>query len=1070
MAQQLAFSVVRTVVTGEVDWMAGHVGPEGEDPLASPVINGPYAVPSRHFEVGPTGPTGVVADGRRPSESFIPVAPVRKGRGPKAKKQASVGQLELGLTHEQVQRNTLINDLRHDVELWRKSGYKGATRVSRRLLEFWSDPDRDNPILFAQREAAETAIFLGEVSGRGQFKDWRPVLDEANEEHNAGLPRIALKMATGSGKTVVMAMLIAWHTLNKVANSQDRRFVKRFLLVAPGITIRDRLRVLQPADPGNYYRERGLVPPEMEGQLGKAQILITNYHAFLLKDAKEIRGVSATTRKILTEGESVDPFKETDEAMVSRVLRGWGVGTGRRQSDIVVINDEAHHCYMDKPFTVEAEEEGAAPADKEDKDRNDDARVWFKGVRAVAEKVGVKAVYDLSATPYYLSGSGYKEGFIFPWTVCDFSLMDAIESGIVKVPRTPVDDDSTHAAVTYLDLWSQIGDKLPKRNRADTNITNWVPPAELEGALHSLYRSYQRAFEHWESALEPVGEPPPVFIVVCANTATSKLVYDWIAGTEVERDDGATLPVDGHLPLFSNVADGRQIARPRTILVDSAQLESGEAMKKDFKDAAAAEIDAFKAEYRLRNPGADVDGLTDEDLLREVMNTVGKKGRLGEEVRCVVSVSMLTEGWDANTVTHILGIRAFRSQLLCEQVVGRGLRRRTYVVNDEGLFEPEYANVYGVPFAFIPTDRELPDVKPSRPVTLVQSVPGREDQRITFPRLEGYRFEIPDDQFYLEDNPRPFVIGPSTVPTWTDASGLVGSVEHIRDEIPAARAQAVAYKLAARLVRTHFAIGGQPDGDSAERPWLFPTLVRLSAEWIERAVVFEGDYHLGHLDTYAEGQVKAAEQIYHALTKQEENRRYRLRPLLRRFDPVGTTAGVSFPTRKVALPTDADRSEVSHCVLDGPEGNTWEQLLMAYCEANPRVAAYVKNDHLGFSIPYVFGGRTHDYLPDFLVRLLRADGEDFDRYLIVEVSGGQKSKHAPGSPEMKAAVARNTWCPAVNNHGGFGRWGFLEITLMPRAKVDLDEAIDALYADRAIVGDPELLDYNEVTRHAAQVS
>ena len=357
--------------------------------LDDPVLNGPTTRRAATSRSAPKGPTGEILEGRRPSESFIPVAPVRK-RGRKRAKDGPTAtaydgdQLALALYEEQVQKNTLINGLRYDVEIWRASGYKGATATSLKLLRHWADPDRDNRILFAQREAAETAIFLAEVSGRHGFKDRRPELGELNSEHNLGLPRIALKMATGSGKTVVMAMLIAWQTLNKIATPTNPRYAKRFLVVTPGITIRDRLRVLQPNDRENYYDQRGLVPADLRGLLGRAQILITNYHAFIPKDRKEFRGVASMTKQILLAGKNDDPFKETDADMVSRVLRGWGVGTGQRQSEIVVLNDEAHHCYMDKPITVEDEEEGVEEGDKEDRERNIEARVWFKGLQAVA--------------------------------------------------------------------------------------------------------------------------------------------------------------------------------------------------------------------------------------------------------------------------------------------------------------------------------------------------------------------------------------------------------------------------------------------------------------------------------------------------------------------------------------------------------------------------------------------------------------------------------------------------------------------------------------------------------------
>jgi len=937
--------------------------------------------------------------------------------------------------------------------LWRQRGYGRVTPTTRKLLLHWADPAREDRVLFCQREAAETAIFLAEVAGRDGFTDWRPRLAEHNAQHNAGLPRVALKMATGAGKTVVMAMLIAWQTLNKVQSPRGPRFTNRFLVVTPGITIRDRLRVLLPGDPGNYYDERGLVPPNLAGALQHAQVVITNYHAFLPKDAKEIRGVAANTRKLLTAGKRQDPFRESPQAVVARVLRDLG-GRGRGGPGVVVFNDEAHHCYQDKPVDAGPKLSRDEQADVEE------ARVWFRGLQAVAGHIGVKAVYDLSATPYCLAGSGHQEGFIFPWTVSDFSLMDAIESGIVKIPRTPVDDDAEHDLVTYLRLWDFVGDRLPKRQAAATAGTDgWIPPPEREGALRSLYRSYLRSYAHWQAVLAPHGEPPPVFIVVCPNTVVSKLVYQWVAGAEVPRDDGTSVARSGRLDLFSNYVDGVATRRPPTILVDSAQLESGEALKADFRQAAAAEIEAYKAEQRRRNPGADVDQITDQDLLREVLNTVGKPGRLGEQVRCVVSVAMLTEGWDANTVTHILGIRAFRSQLLCEQVVSRGPRRRSYAVNpDTGRFEPEYASVYGIPFAFIPSDKTPAEVLPRPPAIEVGAVPGRERLRISFPRLEGYRVEIPDEELGFDPAAADrFVVGPSTVPTWVESAGVVGEAERVDVADPADfRAQEVAFALAKRLLDTHFAHG--PDD---RRPWLFPGLVRIARRWLDACVDVAPGFTVGHLLTITERQAEAVDAIWHAITVVAGERRERLRPMLRRFDPVGSTADVSFLTRKAVEETT--KSEVSHVTLDGQGGNTWEQILALHCELNADVAAYAKNDRLGLTIPYVHQGRTHAYLPDFLVRLRRGTGEDFDRTLVVEVSGGQKS---PGPTKVKAQTARDSWCVAVNNHGGFGRWGYVEVTSMAGVKGRLAEAIANLYADAPIIGDPDLLDYSEVTRGA----
>jgi type III restriction enzyme len=1014
------------------------------------VINGPFDAPEQYGEIGPSGPSGVLVPGRRPSESWIPVPAPRKGKS----SAATQGALDFDVTGERREANPLINDIRREVERWRLT-YSGVTPITRKLLEHWADPDRgDQRVLFCQREAAETAIYLAEVAGRDSSSrgDWRRRVEETNTIHNGGLPRVALKMATGSGKTVVMAMLIAWQTLNHAHSPRDARFTNRFLVVTPGITIRDRLRVLLPSDDDNYYRLRDLVPADLWGALHTARVSITNYHTFLPRDRREIKGVASRTRQILTQGRAVDPFKETDDDVVARVLRDLGLGTGTARSGprLMVINDEAHHCYQDRP--IEAATDGAARVDAEAQERNAEARVWFKGLRAIYRRVGLKGIYDLSATPFYLGGSGYAEGFIFPWTVSDFSLMDAIESGIVKVPRIPVDDDAAGQAVTYLRLWDAIGKDLPKRRtKQAVDGLGWTMPAPLQGALESLYRSYEKAWAHYERHFASVGEPPPVFIVVCPNTVVSKLVYEWMAGEEVPLAgaDGGTVPRAGNLALFSNVADGAWLDRPRTLLIDSARLESGEALRDDFRTAAAVEIETFKAEYRRRYPGSDVDKLTDEDLLREVMNTVGKPGRLGGDLRCVVSVSMLTEGWDANTVTHVLGIRAFGSQLLCEQVVGRGLRRRSYAINEQGRFDAEYASVYGVPFSFI-AGTPGPDPKPQPPALEVRSVEGREHLRISFPKLDGYRLEIPDDELHFDlDGVAPLRVEQAQVALWTRSAGIAGAEEDVdlREVFASRRAQEVAYRIAREVVDVHLRVGED------RRPWLFPRVVELTRRWLDEKVELDDGLSVGFL-TLAEPQRLAAEAVHDAIVTQPGSRRERLRPVLRRFDPVGSTADVSFLTRKPAIETT--RSEVSHVVLDGWGGNTWEQVLALECEQLRDVAAYVKNDHVGLVIPYVYKGVTHSYLPDFLLRLRpRDDDGALVRTLIVEVSGGQKS---PGPTRVKASTARDRWCTAVNNHGGFGRWGYIEITDMPTVRDRLTGAFEAMYADLPIVGDPDLLD------------
>jgi type III restriction enzyme len=852
-------------------------------------------------------------------------------------------------------------------------------------------------------------------------------------------------MATGAGKTVVMAMLVAWHTINKVMSPTDARFVKQFLVVTPGITIRDRLGVLLPSRADNYYKERDLVPNDLWEPLQQAQVRIVNYHTFLPREAKEVAGVARKTKLLL----NPDPeaFKEKPDDIAARVLRQFNGGKG----GILVLNDEAHHCYQDKLL-----EDGIDEADREDLERNRDARVWFKGLLDLRRRANIKAVYDLSATPYYLKGSGYNEGFIFPWVVSDFSLMDAIESGIVKVPRIPLDDDAAGKQVVYLNLWDNINPPLPKRGTrgaGSVSADGWTIPETLEGAVRSLYRSYERSWKAYEAELAALGEPPPVMIVVCPNTIVSKLMFDWIGGYEFEDKEGDDRRVPGQLPLFSNVEDGKWVRRQRTILVDSAQLESGEPLGSDFRKDAAHEIEAFKQDWRLRNPGGDPDQVSDGDLLREVMNTIGKRGRLGEHIRCVVSVSMLTEGWDANTVTHILGIRPFRSQLLCEQVVGRGLRRRSYAINADGMFEPEYAEVYGVPFAFIPGDKPPPSGGDPRPAIEVRAEVERSEFRIEFPKLDGYRVEMDDEHLVADFTTESSLhLTLDSLATWTEVGGIAGARQEIDiPEVRNARDQQIAFKLAKTLIEREEFFAGL-NGD--ERPWLFGKLMEISRDWLSTCVTTEPGVPKGCL-MLAEVGSKGAEKIFQSIIRNPGAQEPIVLPILRRFDPDGSTDEVRYVTRKVVKKEPPVKSHLNHVVLDGIGGNQWEEALADFCEPDDRVAAYVKNERLDFTIPYVHAGRSHSYVPDFLLRLVTAPGDEV-RTLIVEVSGSRKS---PGPQAAKAETARNQWCAAVNNWGLMGRWGYVEIgdPRTPAALEILEEAITNLLADLPITGLPTLL-------------
>jgi type III restriction enzyme len=716
--------------------------------------------------------------------------------------------------------------------------------------------------------------------------------------------------------------------------------------------------------------------------------------------------------------------------MVRRVLRDFG-----SKKNIVVLNDEAHHCYRRRAEAEDDEATLKGEETEEAKKRNEEARIWISGLEAVKAKVGVKAIYDLSATPFFLRGSGYGEGTLFPWVVSDFSLVDAIEAGVVKVPRVPISDDAMDpVGPTYRELWLKIRGDLPRKGARTERVEDEPKlPAELEGALLSLYGNYEKSYRRWEEKRDT--ETPPVFIVVCNNTNVSRLVYRWIAGWEKSMgEDGQTIVVPGKLDVLNNERDGEWIPRPNTILIDSAELDSGETLSPEFKRAAAVEISEFKDYLRQTSPGVDIEKISDEDLLREVMNTVGKPGRLGEQIKCVVSVSMLTEGWDANTVTHILGVRAFGTQLLCEQVVGRGLRRMSYAVDENDMFTAEYAEVYGVPFSFIPASGARKDPPPARPTTRVRALDERIEKEITFPRVIGYKYEIPEGRLiasFTEESK--FSLSPADVPTEVEIAAIAGEQEiHRLDDLKAQRLQTVAFTLARETLKKYFSENGD------ERPWLFPQLLRICRDWLEQCVTTRGNA-FKQLLLLAEFREQAIDRIYRSIVGADPGPK-RLKPILRPYDVLGSTRYVAFDTTKPVWTTDPDKCHISHVTGD----SNWEHIVARELESIDGVDSYVKNQGLNFTIPYTNEGEERQYHPDYIVRLLQP-GEDEPVNVVIEVTGqGKRDKQA------KVDTARTLWIPAVNNHGGFGRWDFIEVT----DPFEAAKAIRALAADKAAAKEP----------------
>lgn len=1005
-----------------------------------PILNSPYGYPSRHWELDDEGqPTQQIAESRRASSFISPIPKPRRHNGEQA--TLALDEVEnLADDGQRYRHSELINAVRREVDAWRRlpPAQWRVTPETARLLEHWRNHKFTGVRpFFCQVEAAETAIWLTEVAPQlGKNGDrFLEHLKKASNDANPGLMRLALKLATGAGKTTVMAMLIAWQTVNAVRHPQSKKFTRGFLLVAPGLTIKDRLRVLLPNDADSYYTNREIVPRDMLADLDKAKIVITNYHAFKLRERIEL---SKGGRRLLQgrTGNELDTL-ETEGQMLQRVMPEL-MGL----KNILAINDEAHHCYREKPHAAEDDEDLDKDQKAEAEENNKAARLWISGLEAVNRKLGLQQVIDLSATPFFLAGSGYVEGTLFPWTMSDFSLMDAIECGIVKLPRVPVADNIPGAEMPiYRELWKHIGKKMPKKGRGkNAQLDPLAIPVELQTALEALYGHYRKTYEAWQQAGINV---PPCFIVVCNNTATSKLVFDYISGFERTNEDGSITPVPGRLELFRNFDEhGEPLARPNTLLIDSEQLESGEALDDNFRGMAADEIERFKREIidRTRDR-SQAENLSDSELLREVMNTVGKQGRLGEQIRCVVSVSMLTEGWDANTVTHILGVRAFGTQLLCEQVIGRALRRQNYELNeDTGLFDVEYADVFGIPFDFTAKPVVVPPPKPRETITVKALRPQRDHLEIQFPRVQGYRVELPEEQLEAEFNDdHHLTLTPDMVgATKTHNAGIIGEaveldIKHLED----VRQSTLLMELTKHLLFQHWRDQGQ-DAPIA----LFGQLKRIVRQWLEECLECKGATYPAQL-MYRELADMACQRITKGITAKELEKGRQVKAILDPFNQTGSTAHVRFNTSRPGSERwetigveNQPKNQVNWVILD----SGWEGEFCRVAESHPNVLAYTKNHNLGLEVPYRFGSANRIYIPDFIVQVDDGRGKNDPLNLIVEIKGYRRE-----DAKEKKSTMDTYWIPGVNYLGTHGRWAFAEFGDVYEMQEDFAKELEAKF-------------------------
>ncbi len=897
------------------------------------IINSPFAEPKRHWHYQRETQKFSLKEGRRPAGYVIASESSRSFDDP-----GRFVPIEL------------VNQIRPRVQAWREGGYAGVTGITRRLLEHWNDPeqrDSSKRIFFCGLEAMETLIWLTEAPSSER-------VGLAIPSDGGAFQRLCCKMATGSGKTVVMAMVVAWQALNKAAYPQDDRYARHIFIVAPGLTVKSRLQVLVPSGPGNYYDEFSVVPAGLREQLRQGKVLVRNWHI-----------LNWETDEKLKKRRSVDKRgAKSDEAYVREVL-----GEMATARNIVVINDEAHHAWRVNPESKKA---------KIDRALIEEATKWVGGLDRIHSARRILRCFDFSATPFSPSGKQSSEEALFGWIVSDFGLNDAIEAGLVKTPRIVVRTNTIPDAATYKDklyhIYDHVRDDLNRKAETHEGLPDLVTNGYL--LLGTDWLETQRS---WKKLGYPT---PPVMITVANRTETAaRIKYSF---------DNKKVLID-------------ELCKPElTLHIDSKVLDMAEAMEED----EGAEQSQQSGEENDDEP--KVKKLTKDEqaqLLRLTVDTVGKVGQAGEKIQNVISVGMLSEGWDAKTVTHIMGLRAFTSQLLCEQVVGRGLRRTSYEADDvtdpatgqtEKRFKPEYVNIFGIPFTFLPhegdTDGPLPPPPPK-----IRIAPEREKAgfEISWPNI------IRIDHVY-----RPKLeLNLGKIPVLTlNATDKIENAEMAAVVAGkpnlAVMTEIDLHKLAERfrLQRIVFEVARDVYQQMKPATWkgnkenLLAQVIRLVEKFI------------------ASGKLEIDPPLFY---QDELKRRLMLTLNMQRivqhvFDgnkPIRSTGDMLpwFTGKPVAV---ANRSHINLCVAD----STWEAQATHELDHNAGVAAWAKNDHLGFEVNYIFTGVFHKFRPDYLIRLVNGT------MLIVETKGQETEKDRTKRRYLEE------WTNAVNTHSGFGNW------------------------------------------------